>query len=100
MLSEEQIDKIRLVLSTDGWNHVIKPAVMNRAKLALKALALTRGERTEDFKGTDFNAEDDILRAMIRDCEWMAVAWDNEISVFEHNRRVDELSAASPAANP
>lgn len=98
MLDPEQIDKIRLVLASDGWNHVMKPLVMNRAKLALKSLALTRSERSVEMKGTDFDTDDDVLRAIIRDCEWMAVVWGNEIVTFDHNRRLDELGGTT--ANP
>ena len=103
MLSADEVQEIRLVLATRGWNHVIKPAVMNRGRQALKALALTRSERAQQFAGTDFNTEDDVLRAMIRDCEWMSVVWDNEVRVHDYNRAVaerDESSNTPPTANP
>lgn len=104
MLNAEQIDKVRLALSGDGWNHVMKPAIINRGRQALKALALAPGpERSAEYKGTDFDTDDGVLRAMIRDCEWMAVVWDNEVSVHDRNRQLDELDqAANPnrTANP
>ena len=94
MLDPEQVQKVRLVLVSDGWNHVMKPATANRGRQALKSLALSRSERAVDFKGTDFDTEDDVLRGMIRECEWMTVAWDNEIQIYDRNRRLDELEQA------
>ena len=92
MLDGDQIQKIRLVLAGDGWNHVMKPAIVNRGRSALKSLALAPGaERTAEFKGTDFDTDDHVLRAIIRDCEWMSVVWDNEVQVHDRNRRLDEL---------
>lgn len=92
MLGEEDIQKVRLVLASDGWNHVMKPALHRRGTQALKALALTRPERAVQMKGSDFDTDDDVLRAMIRESEWMLSAWDNEVLVFEHNRKRDELA--------
>lgn len=103
MLNGEQIDKVRLVLASSGWNEVMKPALVNRGNQALKALVLAREERTANFKGTDLDTADDILRAIIRDCEWMVGAWHNEIATFDHNRRRDELDRQDEdgiAANP
>jgi type IV secretory pathway ATPase VirB11/archaellum biosynthesis ATPase len=94
-LNEQQIQKVRLTISGDGWNHVMKPAILNRAGQALKALTLEPGaERTAQFKGTDFDTSDPVLRAMIRDCEWMSVVWDNEVQVHDRNRALDELEKA------
>jgi hypothetical protein len=71
-------------------------------------LILSPSERrgTEgDFK----NAEDETLRGIIRECEWMLTAWHNEVVTYDQNRRLDELDredhgAGSPVvpitANP
>lgn len=90
-LTEEQVQKVRLVLSTAGWNDVMRPALENRGRQALKSLTLARSERAGHFKGTDFDTEDDVLRAIIRDCEWMVACWSNEIRVAEYNRNLEEL---------
>ena len=90
-LNEEQIQKVRLVLASSGWNDVMRPAIENRGRQAVKALCLAPTERAAAFKGSDFDTEDHVLRAIIRDSEWMLVCWDNELKVFEYNRRLDEL---------
>jgi hypothetical protein len=90
-LNEEQIQKIRMTTSTSGWNEVMRPALENRGRQAVKALTMTRTERAAQFAGTDFDTDDDVLRAVIRDCTWMVGCWTNEIAVAEHNRRLDEL---------
>ena len=90
-LNDEQIQKVRLTLATSGWNDVMRPAIENRGRQALRALTLSRSERAVELKGTDMDTDDDILRAMIRDATWMTTCWTNEISVAEHNRRLDEL---------
>lgn len=99
MLGEAEIQKLKLLLSTDGWNQIVKPTLLKRGNLAMKALRLTRSERAVEFKGSDYDLEDDALRAMIREVEWMSVVWDNEVSVFDQNRKRDEL-AQSNSANP
>lgn len=90
-LNETQVQKVRQVLASSGWNEVMKPALIKRGQQAVKALCLSRTERTSQFKGGDFDTDDEILRAIIRDCEWMVVVWENEVSVAEYNRRRDEL---------
>lgn len=100
MLEPAEIEKVRLVLASSGWNDVIKPRLMARGRTSLKALALTRSERAIEYKQTDFDVEDDMLRAMIREAEWMAVSWDNEVSVANANRLRDELDAGNTTANP
>ena len=90
-LDETQVQKIRLTLQTSGWNDVMKPAIENRGRQAVRALVLSPTERAVEFKGTDFDTDDAILRAMIRDATWMTSVWTNELAVAEHNRRLDEL---------
>jgi len=91
MLTPEQVDKVRLVLTSVGWNDVIRPEIENRVRKATRSLTLTDAERTQTFKGTDFDTTDSVLRAMIRDCEWFLFSWVNEVAVSEHNQRRDEL---------
>lgn len=91
MLNDEQVSKVRQVLMLSGWNEVMRPALVQRGHEAIKALVLTRAERSATYKGTAYDSDDDVLRAIIRDCEWMTVCWTNEIAASEHNRRLDEL---------
>lgn len=91
MLSPGQIQMVRLTLTTDGWTKVMLPALQQRVLLATKSLCLTRSERAVQYKGSDYDVEDDVLRAMIRDVEWMTFAWVNEIRVHDQNRQRDEL---------
>jgi hypothetical protein len=102
-LSNDDVQKVRVVLSTSGWNDVMRPALENRGRRAVKALTLSRTERATAFKGTDFDTEDDVLRAIIRDCEWMITVWTNELLVAEHNRQLEELdrrNSNDTEANP
>lgn len=96
MLSEEEIGKLRLTLVTGGWNDVIKPRIQKRAHDAIKALVLTPPERTGEYK----NLSDDAIRSRITECEFMLAVWNNEIVVFEGNRRRDELERQNDGANP
>lgn len=100
-LTEEQIDLVRQTLATRGWNEVMMPAYANRARYAIKLLALYPAERSGELK----DLSDDQLRAVVRECEWMTNVWKNEFAVAEHNRLVDEaerqrLSGTEPGANP
>ena len=99
-LDADQIQKVRQTLFTAGWREVIAPAIANRGRNALKSLALSRTERVSAYKGTDFDTDDDVLRAIIRDCEWMISVWTNELAVAEHNRTLDELDRQNSTQDP
>lgn len=86
-LNEEQIGKVRQLLSSSAWNDVVRPVIANRANEALKALRLEPAERKGEYEGVD----DVTIRARIREAEFMLGVWTNEISVYEHNRRLEEL---------
>lgn len=103
MITAEQADKLRLVLASSGWNDVIKPVIAQRAHEAIKTLCLADSERIGQFKELD----DSSLRGIIREGEWMLSVWENELKVYDHNRRLDELgrqeammASPTPAANP
>lgn len=98
-LTGEQLDLVRSLLVSEGWNKVMKPALENRGRKAIKALTMTRAERAKDMPGSPFDTEDDVLRAIIRECEWMMTVWSNEIAVDEHNRRRDELDRQDVVGN-
>ena len=91
MIDEVEAQKLRVTLTTSGWHEVMRPRLANRARQATKALVLSAAERSREFAGTDYDTDDNVLRAIIRDCEWMTVCWNNELSVFDQNRRTDEL---------
>ena len=91
MIDDEQAQKLRLALAGSGWNDVMRPAIENRGRQAVKALVLTRVERAAQYKGQDVDTDDEVLTAIIRDCEWMLGCWQNELNVWDYNRRRDEL---------
>lgn len=93
MLNPEDVEKVRLVIHSAGWNDVIRPALLRRGAEAVKALVMSRTERAERYAKSDLNTDDDVLRAIVRDVEWMASVWLNEIAVADHNRRLDELQS-------
>lgn len=103
MIDSDQADKLRLALSSSGWNDVIKPVIAARAHEAIKMLCLAPSERSGQFKDLD----DSSLRGIIREGEWMLNVWENELKVYDHNRRLDELdrqgattAPPTPTANP
>lgn len=93
-LNEEQVGKTRQFLASSFWNDVMKPVIANRAHEAIKALVLHPSERKGEYAGVDDNA----IRARIRESEWMLGAWPNEVSVYEHNRRLEELDSQTNGA--
>ena len=90
MLDATQVEKLRVLLATSGWNDVMKPVLLQRAHTALEALVLDFSEREGEFKGM----EDQVIRARIREAKWMLSCWANEVLVHDHNRRLDELDRA------
>jgi hypothetical protein len=97
-LNEEQIGKVRLLLMSSGWTDVVKPLLAQRANLAIKSLILSPAEREGEYK----DLEDSAIRQRIREIEWLVSALPNEVAVFDHNRRLDELErqSSAPTANP
>ena len=98
-LNETQIAQIRGMLQSSAWNDVVKPVIATRANAAIKALILTPAERTGEFKEMD----DSAIRAQIREAEWLLAVFVNEVAVFDHNRRMDELQrqeSPDTTANP
>jgi hypothetical protein len=98
-LNEVQIGQIRGLLQSSAWNDVVKPVIATRANSAIKALILTPAERSGEYKEMD----DAAIRAQIREAEWLLAVFVNEVAVFDHNRRVDELQrqeSPDTTANP
>ena len=93
-LNEEQVGKIRNLLASSGWNDVMKPVIATKAHNAIKALVLNPAERTGEYKDRD----DASIRSDIKVLEWVLSCWQNEISVFEHNKRLEELDAQTNGA--
>lgn len=98
-LDEQDIGKLRQMLGSSAWRDVMQPRIENRLREKIKTLTLHRAERSGQESGT-------ALRGAIEELQWMLLCWQNEVTVFDHNRRVDELheQAASrelaPTANP
>ena len=88
-INDEQYGKLKLLLASSGWNDVMRPAIQKRGSDAVRSLVLSPAERKGDVEGVT----DDVLRARIQEWEWMLAAWANEVTVFEHNRRLEELGA-------
>lgn len=90
---------VRLTLASAGWTEVMQPSLAERGRSAVKALVMSRTERAAKYKGTHFDADDDVLRAIVRDCEWMISVWIREVSATEHNRQLDELERQNSDAH-
>lgn len=95
-LTEEQIQTVKQGLASSFWNDVVRPVLANRGNQALRALTLFPQERKGDYEGMT----DDQLRVQVKEVEWMLSCWSNEIAVYEHNRRIEELDAETNGANP
>jgi hypothetical protein len=95
-LTEEQINLARQGLNSSFWNDLVKPVLAARGNQALRSLTLFPSERKGDHAGLT----DDQLRCVVKEVEWMLSCWSNEIAVFEHNRRIEELDAETNGANP
>ncbi len=89
-LTDGQASNLKILLLSNGWREIVLPTVLNRGREALKALCLNPDERRE--KGGDFrNKNDDQLRQIVEESERLATVWDNQVKVYDFNRRQDEL---------
>lgn len=87
MLDGEEIDQLRALMSMKGWLDVMRPKIENRLRVKIKSLMMFPSERPETER------EDAALRGAIAELEWMLVSWQNEITVHDHNRQLDDLAA-------
>lgn len=83
MLSNEEADWVRLTLQTNGWQRVMMPRIAQRGKEALRQLVLFPGERQQGF-------DDNKLRAIISEAEWLLTAFENEVKMNLEERRKEE----------
>jgi len=93
-LTEEDIEKLRMLLRSSAWNDVMKPALLGRYQVLAAQLVLDPNERGE--KGLD----DATIRGGIKQIQWLLTKFDQVVEEFDHNRRVDERDAALAAASP
>jgi hypothetical protein len=101
MLNPDQIDKLRVLLQTSGWNEVVKPAIAERGRQVQKMWAMMPSERPEPYKGVDDAIAINMLRGRFSELEWMLLAFENEVKVHDYNRRLEELERQpSDPANP
>lgn len=111
MITDEAAQKLRILFATSGWNDVIHVAGQQRAKEALRVLAMNPDERKES--GGQFkNKTDDQLRQIMAEADWYLLGWRNELTVYDMNRQREELSRqqngpgmapepiGTPGANP
>lgn len=96
MLNQDQVEKLKITMSTAGWREVVIPAIAARGNESIKALCLSPSER----KGEAQNVQDEDLRARIREAEYVLGAFQNEVKVFDMNRARDELERQEDGANP
>lgn len=91
-LTDEQAGALRSMMSMGGWK-LIQQLIATRARHALGALTLDASERSGDFKGVS----DATLRARIQECEWLLSVLQNELVIYDHNRRteLEQLEAAN-----
>jgi len=94
MLTNDQTDKLQLLLSTTGWNEVMKPALENRVRQAIHSLILPAAQRAEEDRN------DETLRARIEELTWMLTQWQKEIDVNRHNRQLEEEAALAAQESP
>lgn len=99
MLNDDQAQNLRVTLATSGWNQIILPSALSRGRDALKALCLNPDERKE--RGGDFkNKNDDQLRQIVEESERFASIWQNELNVYDFNRRQEELQRQQNGQEP
>jgi hypothetical protein len=95
-LDPDQIEKLRLTLTTSGWKDVMEPVIAKRAHDAIKSLVLRPSERSGEYK----EMEDSEIRARIKEAEWNLAVWRNEINIHDANRTMEELQRREDPTDP
>lgn len=94
MLNNEEADWVRLTLQSSGWQRVMMPRIAQRGKEALRLLVLFPGERPQGA------IDDNKLRAVISEAEWLLTSFENEVKMNLEERRREELLRQENEANP
>ena len=102
MLNDDQIQKVRGMMQSSGWNEVLKPLVLVRGRELSKTALVMPGQRSEPYKSMDDRDAMNHIRGRIEEIEWLMSFFENEINVYDYNRRRDELDrqANGSEANP
>ena len=90
-LNDEQVEKLRSVMSTVGWREIVVPVAENRIREISKLLMLFPSERPEPYKSLPEHLADHILRSEAKGVEWLIFSLRNEVAAYDFNRRRDEL---------
>ena len=91
MLNVQQIQQVRQMLQTSGWNDVLKPFALGRGRELTKIALRLPANRPEPYKGMDDRDAMNHIRGRIEEIEWLMSFFENEINVSDFNRRKDEL---------
>ncbi len=100
MLNDTEIQKLRTLMQMDGWREVMKPLIANRMKTCQRLAFLMPSERPEPYSKLDDSTATSILRGEAKNCEWILAAFENEIAVFDMNRRREELAHGETQPEP
>jgi hypothetical protein len=90
-LNEEQIEQVRGLIHSGGWANVVKPILGERGRQVNRLFRLLPSERPEPYRGMEDKDVINILRGRLEEIEWILAAFDNEVTVYDLNRRKDEL---------
>ena len=94
MITSDQVQALRMMLGSQGWVEVLKPYMQQRGRALMRELIASQSERSEQYKGLP----DDVIRGQIRALEEILAWTANQIQAHDHNRRLDELDAATNGA--
>jgi len=86
-LTDQQIEKLRPTVMSQGWQDVVKPIIQNSGRAAMDAMLLMPERREGEFKG----ASDDYLRGQVAVYGRMLAFFERELEFFEQNRLMDEV---------
>ena len=86
-LAPEAIDKLRVTLSSLGWNDVIKPVIAQFGKRTIDALLTSPEARSGEFNG----ATDAEIRGEFKAYRRVLEFFEQEVRVFESNKVLEEL---------
>ena len=79
MLSNEQVDKLSLMLQTSGWCEVVVPIFAQRGQTLIKLLCMAPERREEGMS-------DDTIRGRLEEIEYLLSAFQKEVRVNHENR--------------
>jgi len=96
----DQMDMLKHLLQMDGWCLVMKPIILERARIVKDLVVKLPSDRPKPYSDMDDQTATSVLRGEAKGLDWVAEIFEQSVATHEANRRREELARNHLPANP